>query len=248
MARADWGLMAGSADGTGWGGVTVLRDATFGIVPPPGGGLAVFAFNSIQKVDAAVGVYCQVAGFSPLPTGGQITGCIQRGISGGASGFSNFLFICASGANIGDVGYLIGIENATPGRIVLAKGTIGVGIPADGIGTAILRTSVERVLQGAWCHLRVDAIVQTSGDVVLRVYKNDVNAHPLNVPAGWVWEEVVFEDGWVGTFSDGYFIDDSVGINSGSLPLTSGFAGFGFKCTESARRAYVDCVGITQQA
>ena len=48
MARADWAIMSGSADGTGWGGTTILRDATFGIVPPNGGGAAVFGINSIR--------------------------------------------------------------------------------------------------------------------------------------------------------------------------------------------------------
>jgi hypothetical protein len=240
--------MSGSADGTGWTGVTVLRDATFGIVPPPGGGLAVFGFNSLQKVDASVCIYTQVAGFSPMASGGQIKAAIQKGISGGNTGFSNFIFLCASGSDVGDVAYLLGVEDSTPGRLVLVKGVIGVGIPADGSGTQILRASSQRYVQGDWIHLRLDAIVQASGDVVLRCYTNDLTLHPLNLPAGWVWEPIVFSDGWVGVFNDGYFIDDVIGVNSGSLPRTNGFAGFGFKCTESARRAYIDHIDITQQA
>lgn len=248
MGRPDWAIMTNSADGTGWTGVTVLRDATFGIVPPPGGGLAVFGFNSVSVVDAAVGVFCQVAGFSPLPSGGSIKGAIQKGVSGGNSGFSHGLFICASGSDIGDVGYILGIENATPGRLVLAKGVLGTGLPADGSGTTILRTSAQRYAQGEWLHIRLDAIVQASGDVVLRCYTNDLSLHPLDVPAGWVWEPVEFSDGWVGIFSDGYFIDDVIGVNSGSTPRTDGFAGFLFKCSESARRAYFDHIDLTLQA
>lgn len=248
MARADWAIMNGSADGTGWAGVTILRDASFGHTPPPGGGLAVFGFNAVQKVTAAVGIVPQIVGFAPMPSGGQITGCIQRGLSGGASGFSGALFLCATGANVGDTAYLLGIEDATPGRIVLAKGTVGIGLPADGAGTKILRTSAERLSQAEWAHLRLDAIVQASGDVVLRVYKNNLLSHPLDNPAAWVWEPVVFEDGWVGQFSDGYFIDDSVGVNSGSVPLTSGYPGFMFQTKEAGRRYYFDHIGLVQQA
>lgn len=248
MARTDWAIMAGSADGTGWEGVTILRNATFGLTPPPGGGAACFGFNAIQRVDAAVGIIPTVTGFAPIESGGQITGCIQRGLSGGASGFSGAFFLCATGSSISDTGYLLGIEDATPGRIVLAKGTIGVGIPASGAGTKILRTSAERISQGEWVHLRLDAIVQDSGDVVLRAYKNDLIAHPLDNPAAWVWEPIVFSDGWVGRFSNGYFIDDVTGVNSGSSPLTSGYPGFVFKTTEAGRRYYFDYISLAKQA
>ncbi|MDO8944844.1 MAG: hypothetical protein Q7U75_16810, partial [Desulfobacterales bacterium] len=105
-----------------------------------------------------------------------------------------------------------------------------------------------RVSQAEWVHLRLDAIVQASGDVVLRAYTNNLLAHPLNVPAGWVWEPIVFEDGWVGQFSDGYFIDDSIGVNSGSVPLTSGYPGFCFRTKEAGRRYYFDHLGLVQQA
>jgi hypothetical protein len=248
MAQADWAVMGGSADGTGWSGVTILRGATFGITPPPGGGLACFGFNCVQKVDSGVGIVPQVVGFAPMPSGGQITGAMQRGLSGGAAGFSGGLFLCASGATLGDTAYILGIEDSSPGRIVLAKGAVSVGIPADGVGTKILRASGVRIAQAEWIHLRLDAIVQASGDVVLRAYTNNMVSHPLDNPPGWIWEPIVFDDGWVGQFSDGYFIDDAIGVNSGSVPLASGYPGFCFKTKEAGRRYYFDHIGLTQQA
>lgn len=247
MARVDWAVLAGSADGTGWGGSTILRNATFGITPPNGGGAAVFGINSIQKVEAAVGIYNQIAGFSPTPSGGRIEGCIQRGVSGGAQGFSQFLFGCLTGSNVSDRGYLLGIEDQTPGRLVLAKGAPNVGLPYDGANTTILRTASRTVNQGEWVHLRLDIIVQGSGDVVLRAYENDLTSHPLNVPSSWVWVPIPFDDGWSGQFADGYFIDDVVGVNSGSTPIPAGFFGFGSNVSEAARRSYFDHIQITEQ-
>lgn len=43
------------------------------------------------------------------------------------------------------------------------------------------------------------------------------------------------------------FIDDHLGINSGSQPLTSGRAGFGFAVEDVTRRAFVDHVELMRQ-
>jgi len=250
MSRSDWAIMTGSTDGTGWGGTTILRNATFGNPnPPPGGGNALFAFNSVEPIVGSVGVYTAVSGFNPLPKGGQITGVVQRGTSGGNTGFSVALVLGASGSNVGDKAYLLGLEDQTPGRIVLAKGPVSGGIPNNNNqpATKILRTSQRTVAQNEYVHLRMDMIVQDSGDVVIKCYENDLNAHPLDNPGSWVWVPIPFDDGFSGEFGDGEFIDDVVGVNSGSVPLTSGFAGFGFECSETARRAYVDHISIVAQ-
>jgi hypothetical protein len=43
------------------------------------------------------------------------------------------------------------------------------------------------------------------------------------------------------------FIDDHLGINSGTQPLTSGRAGFGFAVKDVTRRAYVDHIELHRQ-
>ena len=44
------------------------------------------------------------------------------------------------------------------------------------------------------------------------------------------------------------FIDDHLGINSGSQPLTSGRGGFGFSVQDVTRRAYFDHIELFRQA
>jgi hypothetical protein len=43
------------------------------------------------------------------------------------------------------------------------------------------------------------------------------------------------------------FIDDHLGINSGSQPLTSGRGGFGFAVKDVTRRAFFDHVELMRQ-
>ena len=43
------------------------------------------------------------------------------------------------------------------------------------------------------------------------------------------------------------FIDDQLGINSGSQPLTSGRAGFGFSAADVTRRGFVDHIELYRQ-
>jgi len=90
--------------------------------------------------------------------------------------------------------------------------------------------------------------VQPNGDVVHKVYKNDLTLHDLSTPGSWVWEALEFSDQWTGTFADGYFIDDVTGVNSGGVPYTSGYWGFGAVVNNISRRSYFDFFNITKQA
>jgi hypothetical protein len=84
-------------------------------------------------------------------------------------------------------------------------------------------------------HLRLDAIVNTNGDVVLNCYENNLALNPVTAP---VWEAIP---------GISQFIDDQLGINSGSQPFTSGRGGFGFATKDVTRRSYVDYVEIQRQ-
>jgi hypothetical protein len=238
--------MSGSTDGTTWDGVSILRNATFGLSPPNGGGSALFAINSIVSIDGHVMVQNAVAGFSPMPGGGSMRVAMKRALSGGTSGWSGLMFICSNTNDTGGTAYMLGLEDKSPSRIVLAKGTLNLGIPgvSDG-GVQILRTSTKTIPVNDWVHLRVDAIVQGSGDVVLRFYESDLVANPITAP---VWTPIACTDAWTGQFADGYFIDDVAGINTNSAPLTSGHCGFGSKVTDISRRAYFDGAQLIQQA
>ena len=99
-----------------------------------------------------------------------------------------------------------------PHRVVLRKGAVTVGLPtADGPG--VLLKSAASFAQATWLHLRLDVIVNTNGDVVLNVFQNDLALHALGTPPDWQPVSGMVE-----------FIDDHLGINSGSQPLTLGRA------------------------
>ena len=108
------------------------------------------------------------------------------------------------------------------------------GPTADGPG--VLLKSAASFAQATWLHLRLDVIVNTNGDVVLKVFQNDLALHALGTPPDWQPVSGMVE-----------FIDDHLGINSGSQPLTSGRGGFGFSVKDVTRRAYFDHLELFRQ-
>ncbi|MEZ4442332.1 MAG: hypothetical protein R3B72_24780 [Polyangiaceae bacterium] len=230
MAEADWTYLNNGLDIA-----TVDRGVTAGIARPPGGGSFLFGFNSLAAVQGAVGLFCNLVDFAPMAKGASIRGCIQRGPSGGPTGFAPFLFLACQGNSVNDTAYLLGLSDDDPHRIVLRKGTVAVGIP-DSEGPNVLLASGESFSQGTWLHLRLDVIVNDNGDVVLKVLRNDVAAHPLGSPPDWQPVPGMVE-----------FIDDHLGINSGSQPLTSGRGGFGMAVADVTRRGYFDHLELLRQ-
>jgi hypothetical protein len=100
----------------------------------------------------------------------------------------------------------------------------------------VLLRSNESFRDGTWLHLRLDAIANDTGDVVLNVYRNDLLLHPLTgAPA---WQPMSGMDS---------FIDDALGIRTGSRPLSAGRAGFGFASKDVTRRAFFDQLEVLRQ-
>lgn len=258
MAQNDWSVMEGSVDGTDWNGITIRRGITNGIIPrPPLANDFIYGFNSIQAVQGAVGVSCMISNYGPIaprPThvpdsdgggGGSIAAAIKKGVSGGKTGYSGFLFMGSGINSVEGEAYLLGFENANPSRVVLAKGPINRGIPsiASPGSTKILRYSAEAYDWDVWHQLRLDAVVNDNGDVILVMSKSNLEeTEDVNNP---VWEPIICNDGL--EFSDGFFVDDALAVNTGSLPFLSGFCGFGFYTAQSARRAYFDHIQVMRQ-
>lgn len=230
MAEADWTYLNDGLDIA-----TVDRGVTAGIARPPGGGSFLFAFNSLAAVQGAVGLFCNLVDFAPMAKGASIRGCVQRGSGGGPTGFSPFMFLSCQGNSVNDTAYLLGLSDDDPHRIILRKGAVAVGIP-DSEGPNVLLASGENFSQGTWLHLRLDVIVNNNGDVVLKVLRNDLGAHPLGSPPDWQPVPGMVE-----------FIDDHLGINSGSQPLTSGRGGFGMAVADVTRRSYFDHLELLRQ-
>lgn len=231
MAESEWSYFANGLDAA-----TVARGVTYGITRPNGGGNFCFAFNSKAATPGAVGLYTNLVNFSPMAKGGIVRGAIKRLPSGGVTGFAPLFIIGAQGSDVNDNAYLLGLQDDDPSHIVLRKGKIIEGIPAgiEGMG-GILRRSTDAVASDTWVHLRLDMIVEGTGDVILKCFKNDLGANPVTAP---VWEAIT-------GMAD--FIDDALGIATGSPPYTSGRVGWGFRSAAVTRRAAVDHLEVFRQ-
>lgn len=230
MAEADWTVLEDSLATN-----TIDRGATAGLTPPAGGDDFVYAFNSLLTTTGAAGLFYNGENFAPAAKGMLVSGCVQRGPGGGATGFAPCLFAAAQGNSVNDNAYMLGLSDEDPHRIVLRKGSIVTGIGASD-GGGVLRSSTETFVQGTWLHLRLDVVVNDNGDVVLNCYRNDLTDNPLDDPR--VWEAI---PGMT------EFVDDALGINSGSQPYTSGRMGFAFRSAAVTRRGYFDAIEIRRQ-
>lgn len=235
MGELDWNFLTDSLAAS-----TVDRGVTAGVTPPSGGGSFIFGFNSLAVAEGGVALKATPAaspGFDPMVKGGSVRGVIKRGASGGNTGWSPFLFLLAQGNSVNDNAYLLGLEDNDPFRIVLRKAAIVSGIPVATSANA-MRTSSESFLvaDDAWIHLRLDAVVNLNGDVILKVFRNDLTAHPIPGPYTWLA---------IPGMAD--FVDDALAINTGTQPYTSGRAGFGVRVQDSTRRAYFDQLEVLRQ-
>lgn len=235
MASSDWAVLVNSIDNA-----SLRSGVTSGITPPNGGGSFTYGFNSrTTGFDGARALkYTGAVNFDPIPAnfGGRITGAVKRLPSGGTTGFAPFLYLLEQANDAAGDAYMIGLQDDDPSYIVLRKGSLANGLPAGLVDeNGILRKSSESIAADTWVHLRLDVIVQGTGDVLLQMYQNDLDANDVTTP---VWQAI-------GGMDD--FIDDSLGINSGSLPYTGGRAGFGMYANDVSRRGAIDHITIARQ-
>lgn len=201
------------------------RGVTTGIPRPNGGGNFVLGFNSRVTSPGAAGYFVNKVNYSPTLKGASIRGCLVRYLSGGPTGFAPMLFTALQGTSVNDVGYLIGLENDSPARVVIRKGTIATGLPATALGVnGILARSTIAFTLAQWAQLRLDAITQPNNEVLLQAFYNDLDQNPFHTP---VWTPIP-------GISD--FVDDALQINTGSAPLLDGRGGFAFQTQDVTRR------------
>lgn len=238
MSEIDWATLndsisAGSVD----------RGVTAGITPPAGGGSFVYGFHSLEVVEGAVAKKATpqaTTNIDPLLKGGSIRGAIKKGISPGDLGWSPFLYIGLQGpspGSVNDQAYMLGLEDNEPYRIVLRKAILSSGIPIADSSNSLRRSNDSfQLAEDRWFHLRLDMVVNGTGDVVLKVFENDLSAQPLGTAPVWAA---------VAGMAD--FIDDALGINSGSQPFLDGRVGYGCAFLDSVRRGYVDHIEVLKQ-
>lgn len=224
MADSDWTVLS-----SGLSDSQVRRGATEAITPPNGGGTFTYGMKSVAAAAGAVGLACNLTNFNPMAAGGRVSGALRRGSGTGVHGYNPMLFVCLQGSAVSNVGYLLGFaSDENPAHLILMKGALNAGIQTD--SDYILRQSTGTYAAETWYHFQLDAIVQPSGDVRVRVFENtDLATNDVATP---VWTAV-------GGMTD--FIDDVLGHNSGSAPYTSGYSGWaGYFGGESGRSVFFD--------
>lgn len=233
MSSSNWTELTGNL-----GSGAVDRGVTAGITPPVGGGVFVYGWNSLDTSQGVMGLFGNQANFAPMAKGGSVRGALRRGRGGGKTNFAPMLFIGLQGATVSDQGYLLGLSDSDPSKIVLRKGALTGGIPEAVVQsppiTGVLQKSTGTVAEDEWVHLRLDMIVNTNGDVVLNCYRNAT----VNSVASPTWAAIP---------GISQFIDDALGVNSGTAPFTSGRGGFAFQTKDVTRRSYIDHVELIRQ-
>ena len=225
MGQAEWTELTSNLTQA-----SIKHGVTNGVDRPNGGGNFCYVMNSLTDSTGAVGFYVNTTGFTPVgslltvPDGStSMRGAIRRVTSPGCTGFSAFLFACAQGGppSVNDDAYMLGLSDEDPYKIILAKGPILSALNSTDENITILASGSSQYNIGdeLWHHLRLDAIVNPNGDVILKVYENDLASYPLSSPLSFNWTNVAGFD------ADGY-IDDVTQINSGSAPLWGGYCGF----------------------
>jgi hypothetical protein len=87
----------------------------------------------------------------------------------------------------------------------------------------------------AYYQLKLEAVVNGTGDVVLNVYQNDLTANTVSSPV------------WAAIPGMSSVVDDAAGIETGSAPYTSGRFGFGMRSDAISRVAYFDHIALAVQ-
>ena len=240
VSEADWTELTGVL-----APASAVRAVTAGITPPNGGGTFIHGCNTLINTSGMVGRFVNQTGFTPASKGGDIRAAMQRGVSTGNTGFSCFVFLCSAGDDVSDNAYMLGLSDGDPAHISLGKGVMSNGLTDDAAGTAaILARSTETIAVGTWVHLRLEAVVNPSGDVVLNAYQNDLDTNAVTSP---VWEKITGMSDFTGGVEATAFIDDALGVNSGSLPYTSGRIGYGRVMSAQSRRTYFDHIEVQRQ-
>lgn len=213
------------------------RGVTTGTTKPNGGGNFVYVMNSRTAAEGTVALFANQANFAPTATGADVSAAMVRLAGGGPAGWSAYVFAALSGPSVDDTGYLLGLSDGDPCHVELRKGVLGVGLPDEtplGANT-VLRRSTLTVPIATWVHLRLEVVVQPFGDVILNCYQSDLGAHAVSAPT------------WVAIAGMDPFTDDVAGIATGSLPYTTGRAGFGVRVDDVTRRAAFDYLKVGRQ-
>lgn len=240
MAQSNWTECSGvlsSGD--------LARGTTAGTTKPNGGGTYVWGANSLTVTTGTYARFTNQTNFAPIAKGADVSTALCRAPSGGLTGFSCWIFTELVGTAVTDNAYMLGLSDDDPSRIVLRKGAMSLGLPAGSPGSSgILARSTEGVDIGVWSQIRLETVVQPNSDVWINVYKSDLGAHVANSPSWVPIPGMAWSNPPPGAHAALAFIDDALAINTGSVPLTSGRAGWGVRTSDVSRRCLFKRVQI----
>lgn len=205
---------------------------TSAVVAPAGGGSWVYATHSLVSAAGIVALYSGLTNFSPMAKAGDVSAAVYKT----GSLCSAFVFVCLNGQGSANSAYILGLSDDSPAHIVLRKGQIVNGLPDVAPGSqGVLRRSAATVADATWVHIKLEAISEPGGDVVLNVYQSDLSLYDVDAPV------------WAAVAGMASFTDDALQVNSGSAPLTSGRVGFGSVSSEINRIAAFDEIVTNRQ-
>lgn len=249
MGQADWSELGGSISIA-----SLVRGVTAKLTPPNSSisNGFVWGYNSLDATAAGChALYVNLSGFTPTGSGpavadggGSIRGCIKRVPGPGNVGFTPFLFFCAQGSppSVNDNAYMLGLLDADPYKIVLAKGQMATGISINSEDPVVLETSSSQYSTGddQWHHLRLDVLVEPNGDVLLKCFENNLSLQPIGDTPSWQA---------IAGFTAAGYIDDVLQIATGSPPLLGGYTGIGFAFQNVlSRRGAFDAIEVYRAA
>ena len=182
-----------------------------------------------------------------MVSGGRISGALKRVASAASTGWSHFLYMSLQTDDADAVCYMLGLSDAKPSKIILRKGIMSEGFPAETIDpkvNGVLALSSQTIPEDVWVHLRLDVAVNVNGDVSLAVFQNDIDENGVDTNPDF--QPVPGMDS-ISPGSGAAFVDDVLGVSTGSLPLVGGFAGFGFEVDGTDRSAFFDHLETSRQ-
>lgn len=195
-------------------------------------GSFVYGFRAITDEAGFAGKLCNVAGFNPITAAlklGTIRAMMRKHTS--LDGYSAMVFF-ANGSDVETAeGYMLGISEGTTPNLILKRGLLNSGLSQSG---SYLRKSTTPVSCATWYDVKLEAVYNPQGDIVLNC---------------WINEGTIASPVWAAIPGMAQVIDDSLGYLSGDEPPTGNFyPGFGMHVNaESGAVALFDYVQISKQ-
>ena len=215
IAEADWATLTGTALSSG----DVIRGVTNAFTAPtPGVGATVFGFHAITTQTGVAGYYTDLSLFNPIDGTlkcGSIRAAMKKYSAGGT--YAPFIGFLIGTDPATAQAYTLALSEGTSFNIVLKKGYPGNGFSVvSATDTTTLRSSTAAYTYVGdsidyWFHLRLDVLVNPHGEVVISVFASDLDVHLVTTPS---WTAIAGMDD---------YIDDSLGVLSGSAPYLTGF-------------------------